>query len=123
MTLLSLLIISIAGGLGAVCRFICDSTIAKTRALPIAIIIVNISGSFAAGCVTGGLTHVLPEPYGLIITTGFLGGFTTFSTASVHTAEFFMRRAWKKAFITGIGQVLASILAAAAGLGVGITLW
>ncbi|MGC5616223.1 fluoride efflux transporter FluC [Georgenia sp. Z1491] len=77
------LLVALAGGLGAGTRFLLDGalTVALRPALPVGTVVVNVLGSFLLGLVAG-TGGVSPE-LGLVAGTGFLGGFTTFSTASV----------------------------------------
>jgi CrcB protein len=49
--------------------------------------VINISGSFAIGLLAMILAHWLPHPHArLLILTGFLGGYTTFSTLAYESA-------------------------------------
>jgi fluoride exporter len=48
---------------------------------PWATVVINVTGSFAIGFLTVVLTRWLPHPnFRLMLITGFLGGYTTFST-------------------------------------------
>lgn len=57
---------------------------------------VNLIGSFllAALMVVGQETSILPATLRLAVTTGFCGGFTTYSTFNYETLHFFQERAW-----------------------------
>ena len=55
----------------------------------------------------------------LIVGTGFLGGYTTFSTAAVEAVRLLQdRRTWPAA-TASVGMLLLAVLAAAAGLALG----
>ncbi|MBN9187444.1 MAG: CrcB family protein, partial [Microbacterium sp.] len=74
--------LSVAGGVGAGCRFVVDGFVkGRVRAaFPVGTAIINVTGSFLLGLVTGlALAHTLPPEWRLILGTGFLGGYTTFS--------------------------------------------
>ena len=82
--------LSVAGGVGAGCRFVVDGLVkGRVRtAFPLGTAIINVTGSFLLGLVTGlALAHTLPPEWRLILGTGFLGGYTTFSTASFETVR------------------------------------
>ncbi|HEY9477842.1 MAG TPA: CrcB family protein, partial [Microbacteriaceae bacterium] len=50
---------------------------------------------------------------------GFLGGYTTFSTASVETVRLLQDGRYPAAVINGLGMLVVSVLAAALGLWLG----
>lgn len=90
-----LLLISLAGGGGAVVRFVLDSTVQHCRArrssaeeFPWGLWLVNISGSLLIGFIAGLVSAQNSVPaWGTIVMTGFLGGYTTFSSASYDTVR------------------------------------
>lgn len=119
MSPLLFLAVSLAGGLGACARFILDGLIrAKANhPTPWGTIIINISGSFLLGYLTGVASQSLLPPTWLpIVGTGFLGGYTTFSTASVETARLLTEERRLAATVSGVGTLLGATAAAAAGL-------
>jgi fluoride exporter len=82
--------VALAGALGSACRYALDRSITARSGdrFPWGTVIVNVSGSFGAGIV-GGLaaTRVLPAALSLVILGGFLGAYTTFSTATFQTVQ------------------------------------
>ena len=75
--------ISVAGGVGAVARFVTDGLVRTLlgRKFPWGTLIINILGSFILGVLTGLVLHNhASSNIKLILGTGFCGGFTTFST-------------------------------------------
>lgn len=78
------ILICLCGGLGACLRYLVD-TIIRDRwggALPPSTLVINLSAGFLAGLVTVLFTHSLLGPQiHLLLATGLLGGFSTFSTA------------------------------------------
>lgn len=114
--------LSVAGGLGAVARFLLDGAIKGRirRRFPIGTMAINLSGSFLLGLVTGlAVAHALPAEWRIIIGTGFLGGYTTFSTASFETVRLALERRWGATLLNGLGMMLGAFLCAAAGLWLG----
>lgn len=111
-----------AGGAGAVSRLVFDGILkAKVRiAYPLGTTVINVSGSFLLGLVTGlALTHFLPVEWRLILGTGFLGGYTTFSTASFETVRLAQDGRYSAALSNGFGMLAGSLLAAGLGLWLG----
>lgn len=125
MTPLLFLAVAAAGGLGAAARFVLDGLIRGVTGsrLPWATMLINISGSLLLGLLTGlaaGL--MLPEAWQLILGTGLLGGYTTFSTASFETVTLLRERRWTAAALNGLGVLVCSVAAAGAGLWLGLRL-
>jgi fluoride exporter len=116
---LTILLLGLAGGLGAGTRFVVDGLVrSKLRtALPVGTIAINVTGSFLLGLVAGAvIVHAAPVELQAIAGTGFLGGYTTFSTASFETVRLIQSRRTGLALLNGIGTAVATVGAAAAGL-------
>lgn len=122
MTPLLFLGLSLAGGLGSAVRFLLDGAIrSRTRTLmPIGTIAINCSGSLLLGLLTGLVSAlVLPETVGLLVGVGFLGGYTTFSTASFEVVRLLQERKFLAGGLTGFGVVMATTALAGVGLWLG----
>ena len=114
--------LSVAGGLGATARFVLDGTIGGRpgRRYPLGTTVINVTGSFLLGLVTAlAAAQLLPPEGAIILGTGFLGGYTTFSAASFETVRLALERRWAAALLNGVGMMLAAFLAAGAGLWLG----
>jgi CrcB protein len=85
---------------------------------PYGTLIVNVLGSFAMGLLAGYflVRTGVPQPLRLFLTTGVLGGFTTFSAFSLDAALLVERHAYWLAAAYVAGSVVASIFALFAGL-------
>nr|WP_311379578.1 CrcB family protein [Arthrobacter sp. ISL-48] len=119
MNALTILLLGLAGGLGAGTRFVIDGLVRSRlrTALPMGTIAINITGSFLLGLVAGAvIIHAAPVEVQAIAGTGFLGGYTTFSTASFETVRLIQSRRTGLALLNGIGTAVAAVGAAAAGL-------
>ncbi|MCO5294247.1 MAG: fluoride efflux transporter CrcB [Homoserinimonas sp.] len=118
-------LLALAGGIGAAARFTLDGVIRTTRsfggrALPWGTILINISGSLLLGFIVGlAAARLLPVELGAIIGSGFLGGYTTFSTASFETVWLIQERKFAAALVNGFGSLVGSCCAAAFGLWLG----
>jgi CrcB protein len=122
MTPLVFLALSLAGGLGAAARLFVDGFVRSRIRLsyPLGTTVINVSGSLLLGFVTGlALAHALPEEWRLILGGGFLGGYTTFSTASFETVRLAQTGRYGLALTNGLGMLVASVAAAGLGLWLG----
>jgi CrcB protein len=114
--------LSIAGGIGASTRFLFDGAIRSriTVGYPLGTTIINVSGSFLLGLVAGlALGEVVNPQWQLIVGTGFLGGYTTFSTASFETIRLAQERRYGAALTNGLGMLIGAVAAAGLGLWIG----
>lgn len=105
---------ALAGGLGAGTRYSLDAWLRGRFGWPTHVI--NISGSFALGlliAVTDG------NVWCTILGVGFLGGYTTFSTASVEAAHLVSDRRYTAAAAHALSMLLLGVAAAACGYWVG----
>lgn len=119
---MTVLLLALAGGLGAAARFVLDGVITSARAwrYPIGTTTINLSGSFLLGLLTGlAGGGLLPGSGLLVLGTGFLGGYTTFSTAAFETVRLAEQRRWGAAVVHGLGQVVVATALAALGYAVG----
>ena len=123
MTPLLFLAVSLAGGLGAALRLFLDGVVrarVKTT-LPLGTLLINVLGSLLLGVITGlTLALWLPEAWHLVLGGGLMGGFTTFSTASVETVRLAQARRSYAALINGLGMLVLSVACAFLGLWLGL---
>jgi CrcB protein len=87
---------------------------------PLGTLIVNVLGSFLMGLLAGyfAFRPGLGQHARLFLTTGILGGFTTFSAFSLDTALLVERHAYGLAAGYAVGSVAASVSALFLGLAV-----
>lgn len=112
------LALSVAGGFGAATRLVVDGLI-RSRVdgvVPWGTVFINLSGSFLLGVLAGlAGTHLLPDHWQTVLGTGFLGGYTTFSTASFETVRLAQEGRPGTALAKASGTVVGAAAAAAAG--------
>jgi len=88
---MNILLIFFGGGLGAVARWTLSTSIEQLvlhtplHRFPFGILACNLLGCFAVGCAFGALAQRHPSWIFPFLVTGFLGGFTTFSTFGYET--------------------------------------
>ena len=86
-----LAVVTVGGGLGSVARFLITALVQPRAPLdfPAATFIINVVGSYLIGLFAqmGVDTAVLSPEARFFLTTGFCGGFTTFSTFSYETLQ------------------------------------
>ncbi|MEO1293631.1 MAG: CrcB family protein [Pseudomonadota bacterium] len=122
---MSILLIFLGGGVGAVCRFL--SVQAATRWLgtetAVGTLAVNVGGSLLMGIAAAHLLPRLSEgstPWvAPLLMTGFLGGFTTFSAFSLDAIQMIERDRFAAAGLYMSASVLLSVLALWLGLSIG----
>ncbi|ROP66565.1 camphor resistance protein CrcB [Curtobacterium sp. PhB130] len=121
MSALELLLVAIGGGVGAALRFVLDGLVkARVTGFPVGTAIINVTGSFVLGLLTGlGESGTLAIPGVAILGTGMMGGYTTFSTASVETVQLLRSGKTRLAVLNGLGMLVVSVGAAALGLWIG----
>lgn len=116
------LLVAVAGGLGAVARFVLDGVIRSRFAtlVPAGTFVINVSGSLLLGFVTGlVLVKAEPDDVRVVLGTGFLGGYTTFSTAIIETVRLMQQRRWAAVALNGVLMLLLGLAAAALGVFLG----
>ena len=81
---MEILFIGIGGGLGACCRYFLSKFLSKKHNMniPLETLIINVTGSFLLGFLT---KLIQPHWIILFLQTGFMGGFTTFSTYMIES--------------------------------------
>jgi CrcB protein len=82
-SLMQLGLIGLAGALGALARYLLGRFIAERvlSPVPLGTLLINVSGAFLIGLIAGLVGQKMVSPaVQLILATGFLGGYTTFST-------------------------------------------
>lgn len=113
------LAVALAGGLGACTRFVVDGLVRQrwSHVLPGATLLVNVTGSLVIGMLSGAARwHGLGPTWLVVTTTGFCGGYTTFSTAMIETVRLIEAREWRWAVANALGGLILCVGAAAAGM-------
>lgn len=104
-----ILAVAIGGAVGALARHGVSTAVVEALGprFPLGTLVVNVAGSFAMGWLFAlftGRMDVSPE-LRLLVTTGLLGAFTTFSTFSIETLVLLQAGRW----VAGAANVLLSV--------------
>jgi CrcB protein len=118
--MLNILAIALGGAVGSVARHLVGSAALRIfgTGFPVGTMTVNVLGSFVMGVLAAlfALKWSASDTARLLLTTGFLGGFTTFSTFSLDVAVLWERGEAGLTLGYALGSVVLSILALFAGL-------
>jgi CrcB protein len=105
----------LAGGAGAVARFLVDGTVSTAlgkRGFPYGTLVVNLSGAVLLGLLTG---LALSDNAALVAGTGAVGAYTTFSTWMLETQRLGEERQHRKVAANIIVPLVLGLAAAALG--------
>ncbi|MEC3861435.1 fluoride efflux transporter CrcB [Mesobacterium sp. TK19101] len=113
MTSLTLLQVALGGAIGASCRFLTGHALLRLlgSGFPYGTFAVNVIGSFLMGVIVVLLGHFSANRFAPLLVTGFLGGFTTFSSFSLDVATLYERGQTGLAAVYVLSSVTLSIAA------------
>ena len=120
--MVQIVIIGLAGSIGAVVRYLLGRLVAQRlrSQIPFATLLINVSGSFLIGLLfVAALRHRISSTVQVTLATGFLGGYTTFSTMSWEGVQLIRRGNQRASFLYLGGTVALGLLAVAVGFAVG----
>lgn len=107
------ILIFLGGGAGAVCRFGLNNVVGRIMgvAFPYGTLVINLLGALLIGMIVEFMALKLNAPATLrfLLVTGFLGGFTTFSTFSLEAALMLEKGAWGQLATYIAASVLGTI--------------
>lgn len=112
--------VALGGAIGSVARYAVNVGVGKSlgSAFPWHTVIVNVVGCFAMGVLIELMARKLNvgQEARAFLTTGILGGFTTFSAFSLDFALLVERKTYGLAGLYAAGSVILSLAAVFAGL-------
>ncbi|OII09184.1 hypothetical protein BIU96_04105 [Curtobacterium sp. MCBA15_008] len=117
----SLGIVALGGAAGTALRDVISSLLPADNGVTWAIFWINIAGAFLLGLLLEALAHRGPDEgrrrtLRLLLGTGVLGGFTTYSTLATTTASLLLHGH----ALTGAGYALLTVLSGAAATAAGL---
>ncbi len=117
--------VMVAGACGAVLRYLVDHVVQRRSAgaFPFGTLVINVSGSFVLGVLTGSALHDGVSATWLTVAgTGLIGAYTTFSTFAFDAARLAEADRWRPATLNVVASLGLGLGAAALGLAVGSAL-
>ncbi len=121
------LILIVGGSIGTLCRYYL-AEFGQSRFgswLPFGTLLVNLVGCLIIGLLLGvfekryqALIEV-PMQLRLLLMTGFLGAFTTFSSYELETVLLFRQGSWERALLYVVGSMVLGLLLVMAGMRLG----
>ncbi|MEV7395775.1 CrcB family protein [Aeromicrobium sp. NPDC092404] len=119
----SFALVAAGGAAGTLARHGVSEALGPDRLFPVATFLVNVTGSFALGALLAVLlVRRRPAPSDrlrLLVGTGFLGGYTTYSALAVETDALLRGDHVALGLAYAVGSVLAGLVAAGAGVATG----
>lgn len=112
--ILNALLVGCGGFIGAALRYICSQILGgvPTGTFPFATFAINFVGSFLIGVMSVLLPAIFSDSKQplLFVSTGILGGFTTFSTFSLETFGLIEQARYVMAGLYAFGSVMVCVL-------------
>jgi CrcB protein len=117
------LLITFGGALGTLLRYLTSLAAAQWfgTEFPYGTLIVNLTGSFVIGVIQqlGAEALMIPDNTRLVLTTGMMGGLTTYSAFSYETVRLMETGAWSQAWINIFVTTVICLSLCYLGMGVG----
>ena len=112
--------ISLGGAVGTAARYLLSGWLLRALgpAFPYGTLAVNVIGSFLLGAIMHvGLNTTLLSPGArLVLSTGVMGGFTTYSTFNYETLQYLQEGAWGLAGLNVSATLVICLVAGALGV-------
>lgn len=117
-----ILLVAVGGAVGAVSRYAISGWVHSIfeTTFPLGTLVVNAVGSFGLGLLLSSLeaSTVSPEVRSML-TIGFLGAFTTFSTFSYETVMLLETGEWGKSLLYMGGSIALGLIGVLGGIAIG----
>ena len=108
------------GGIGAMARYVLDVSIQRSwnRSLPLSTLVINGIASLCAGiAMMSYYAQSVDSQTVMLFLTGFLGGFSTFSTAINEVLSLIRKKRFAMALGYGVATVAVPLVCVALGFG------
>ena len=112
--------IAVGSAIGGVSRYLFGGLVQRLAAgtFPVGTLVINVTGSFLLGAILryGIDTPTLTPELRALLTVGFCGGYTTFSTFSYESLELLADGSMKAFLLNTLGQLSCGLIAVYFGL-------
>lgn len=112
--------VAIGGAIGSVARFLLSGVLQRVSGtgFPFWTLVINVTGSILLGFLMRYLVDGVPVTVEMraLLTTGFCGGYTTFSTFSYETVALLEQGDWRRSSVYVLASVTLSVAGAMAGI-------
>ena len=108
------------GGIGAMARYVLDVSIQRSwsRSFPVSMLVINGIASLCAGiAMMSYYAQSVDSQTVMLFLTGFLGGFSTFSTAINEVLSLIRKKRFAMALGYGVATVAVPLVCVALGFG------
>jgi Integral membrane protein possibly involved in chromosome condensation len=113
-------LICLGGAIGTGARYLTSlwAAAALGTTFPAGTLIVNVAGSFLIAFIMGmsEMTELVSSDVRLMLTTGVMGGFTTYATVNYETTNYFRTGAWGLGMVNAGATFFGCLAAGLAGL-------
>lgn len=117
----SIALVAVGGALGTAARHLLSQVVPHVRGVPVGILLVNVVGAFVLGLLLERLGRAGPDTgrrleLRLLLGTGVLGGFTTYSALATDTVALLAAGDAGRAAGYALGTLVLGLLASLLGL-------
>jgi fluoride exporter len=106
-------LVGVGGAAGSISRYMFTVFfLSSQKGFPWHTLTVNLLGSLLIGVGAGLFGGIEAERWRLLLLTGFLGGFTTFSTFSIENMRMFQNGHWQLSLAYSLISVVAGLILA-----------
>lgn len=119
------LVVALGGFVGAPSRYLIDRAVNNRveSDLPWGTFLVNVSGSFVLGLLTGlSLSNHLSPAAKALLGVGFCGAYTTFSTFTFETVRLLEVGQYLEATLNAVVSLVVGLVGAGVGLAIGLAM-
>lgn len=116
-----LLLVALGGTFGTAARHVLGEAIGTTHDFPLGTFLINVTGAFLLGVILEGLARVGSDVghrrrFRLMLGTGFMGGFTTYSSLAVESDALLRSDHLGVAVLYAVGTVAVGLIASITGI-------